>query len=108
MQRSKGELSSKIKVNKNQAKNPVVQCLPPSCYVLHDTNPTFTLAEGFVEDFQITSDIAVLFLQLKFHLYKPLYIKQRFEEVCKYRKHAQKYLLLLHDCADEMNCGTEL
>ena len=47
-------------------------------------------------------------MQLKFHLHKPLYIKQRFEELLKYRKLSQKYLLLMADCDDEMGYMSEL
>ena len=47
--------------------------------------------------------LAVIFLQLKFHLHKPLYLRSRLEELAKYRKHAHKVLLLHSDCADEMN-----
>ena len=100
--------NSLIKVNKNQAKNPLVQHLHPSSYVLTDTNPSFSVNEGFVEDFQINPGTAVLFLQLQFHLHKPLYIKDRFAELSKYRQHCQKYLLLMSDCPDELNYITDL
>ena len=43
-------------------------------------------ADAIVEDFQINATTSVLFLSLDFHIKKPLYIKQRFEEVYRHTR----------------------
>ena len=48
----------------------------------------------------------MLFLSLDFHIKKPLYIKQRFEELYRMTKRNQncsRVLLLLNDTIDEMD-----
>lgn len=95
-----------IRINKNQAKNPLLQCLHPNSYIYSDTHATPN--DGFVEDFSPNPNTAILFLQFKFHLHKPLYIKQRFEEVQKFRNLCSKYLILIFDDVDDKGQLTEL
>ena len=67
--------------------------------------------EAIVEDFQLNPRMSVLFLSLDFHIKKPLYIKQRFEEVYRATRRtpdASRVLLLLSDCGDEMNYLSDL
>ena len=67
-------------------------------------------ADAIVEDFQVNANTSVLFLSLEFHIKKPLYIKQRFEEVYRVTKRASasRVLLLLHDTPDDLCFLTEL
>ena len=63
--------------------------------------------DSIYEDFQIDK-ISVLFVSLKYHIERQLYIKQRFEEVFAARRSYQKILLLLVDCSDEQSFMTDL
>ena len=64
-----------------------------------------------MEDFQLNPRMSVLFLSLDFHIKKPLYIKQRFEEVYRATRRtldASRVLILLSDCSDDLNYLSEL
>ena len=68
-------------------------------------------SDSIIEDFQLNARTSVLFLSLDFHIKKPLYIKQRFEEVYRVTRRnpgTSRILLLLNDCEDEMDYLTDL
>ena len=101
-----------IKVNKNQNNNPCLKELIPGSFKLVENcanvagGNTFG-TDSIYEDFQIDK-ISVLFVSLKYHIERRLYIKQRFEEVYAARRNHQKVLLLLVDCSDEQSYMTDL
>ena len=64
--------------------------------------------DSIYEDFQISDKISILFISLKYHIERQLYIKQRFEEVYAARRPYQKILLLLVDCDDNQSYMTDL
>lgn len=105
-----------IKVSRLQQNNPALQVLKPNSYRFVDSCANVVgggriSADAIVEDFQINATTSVLFLSLDFHIKKPLYIKQRFEEVYKYTRRNpsnQRLLLLLHDSSDEVDYLTGL
>ena len=80
-----------IKVSHLQKNNPALQVLKPNSYKFVDSSANVIgggkySVESIVEDFQINANTSVLFLSLDFHIKKPLYIKQRFEEVYRQTK----------------------
>lgn len=97
-----------IKVSKLQQKNPAIKELKAGSYRFVENGANSTSSDSIVEDFQINPQISVLFLSLDYHIKKPLYIKQRFEDLYRARRYARIILLLLHDHEDELNYLTDL
>ncbi|CDW73179.1 dna excision repair protein ercc-1-like [Stylonychia lemnae] len=86
---------NQVKVNKKQETNPLLKHSRFQYNIIDDPQ--------MVDDYDINDKVSVLFLQLKYHIAYPLYIKQRFEDVYRMRKNRNKILLLLNDDKDEHN-----
>ena len=82
-----------IKVSKKQESNPL----------LKQSRFHYMLTEDLVEDYDINERTSVLFLSLEYHIAYPLYIRQRFEDLYRQRRHRNKVLILLNDNSDEHN-----
>ena len=106
-----------IKVSRLQQNNPALKELKKDQYRIVDScanvdGGSFKIStDAIAEDFQLNAQTSVLFLSLDFHIKKPLYIKQRFEEIYRATRrtpNASRVLLLLSDCPDELNYLSEL
>ena len=82
-----------VKVARKQEANPI----------LRSNKFAFTFEDGMPEDFDVSDKASVLFLSLQYHQAYPLYLAGRLEELYKAKRMKHKYLIVLHDIADEQN-----
>lgn len=90
-------VNSAILVNRNQAKNPMLQLIK---------NVPFEFQDSIVPDYIVGQSACVLFLMLKYHMMHPNYLRTRFGEL--QRSFALRVLLVVVDTEDSSKSIADL